>query len=113
MVSLGFMHAVAPTMFTFYNEMLDLDERHRISTLEPFDEFEEWHEKSIHYTITIAGKGIFAGTPWVRNINSRFVILSYCVYQLSALGVTIGFGNLNANIFVAHTSLRYEIWSCR
>ncbi|XP_064486847.1 tRNA wybutosine-synthesizing protein 4-like [Ornithodoros turicata] len=34
-----------------------LDDVKRIRSLEPFDEFEEWHEKCNHYALTVATKG--------------------------------------------------------
>lgn len=44
-------------MNQFYFDLLPEDERERIENLEPFDEFEEWHQKCSHYFILTASKG--------------------------------------------------------
>uniref|UniRef100_A0A8C4QQS5 tRNA wybutosine-synthesizing protein 4 n=2 Tax=Eptatretus burgeri TaxID=7764 RepID=A0A8C4QQS5_EPTBU len=36
---------------------LPFDERQRVDQLEPFDEYEEWHLKCLHYFILVASKG--------------------------------------------------------
>lgn len=41
----------------FYRRLLPADERRRVETLEPFDEFEEWHLKCAHYFILAASRG--------------------------------------------------------
>ncbi|XP_021505524.1 tRNA wybutosine-synthesizing protein 4 [Meriones unguiculatus] len=41
----------------FYRRLLPVDERRRVETLEPFDEFEEWHLKCAHYFILAASRG--------------------------------------------------------
>lgn len=48
----------------FYRCLLPADERQRVETLEPFDEFEEWHLKCSHYFILAASRGdILSETP--------------------------------------------------
>ncbi|KAM9486203.1 tRNA wybutosine-synthesizing protein 4 [Clarias gariepinus] len=44
-------------MNQFYFGLLTDDERERVEKLEPFDEFEEWHQKCSHYFILTASKG--------------------------------------------------------
>ncbi|XP_060785342.1 tRNA wybutosine-synthesizing protein 4 isoform X2 [Neoarius graeffei] len=44
-------------MNQFYFGLLTEDERERVEKLEPFDEFEEWHQKCSHYFILTASKG--------------------------------------------------------
>ena len=41
----------------FFDKMVPLAERRRVSDLEPFDEFEEWHVKCSHYIIICAFTG--------------------------------------------------------
>lgn len=43
-------------MNAFFN-LLPAEERQRISNLEPFDEYEEWHLKCSHYVILCALNG--------------------------------------------------------
>ncbi|XP_036401358.1 tRNA wybutosine-synthesizing protein 4 [Megalops cyprinoides] len=44
-------------MNQFYLGLVSEKERHRVESLEPFDEFEEWHQKCSHYFILTASKG--------------------------------------------------------
>ncbi|KAJ8255237.1 hypothetical protein GJAV_G00202630 [Gymnothorax javanicus] len=44
-------------MNRFYMDLVTEEERQRIENLEPFDEFEEWHQKCSHYFILTASKG--------------------------------------------------------
>ena len=41
----------------FYHNYLDMEEKLRISSIEPFDEYEEWHLKCSHYCVIAAFKG--------------------------------------------------------
>ncbi|KAG1946012.1 tRNA wybutosine-synthesizing protein 4 [Pimephales promelas] len=53
----GWEKCVCLDMNQFYFDLLPEDERHRVEGLEPFDEFEEWHQKCSHYFILSASKG--------------------------------------------------------
>ncbi|KAJ8283018.1 hypothetical protein COCON_G00055370 [Conger conger] len=44
-------------MNQFYLDLVSEKERHRVENLEPFDEFEEWHQKCSHYFILTASRG--------------------------------------------------------
>uniref|UniRef100_A0A8B9L0D3 tRNA wybutosine-synthesizing protein 4 n=1 Tax=Astyanax mexicanus TaxID=7994 RepID=A0A8B9L0D3_ASTMX len=44
-------------MNQFYFSLLSQDEQERVENMEPFDEFEEWHQKCSHYFILSASKG--------------------------------------------------------
>lgn len=55
-VSLGYDACECVTMTNFF-EQLDSQEQARIRALEPFDEFEEWHQKCAHYVLTFSTKG--------------------------------------------------------
>jgi len=41
----------------FYNVVVSQDERSRVESLEPFDEYEEWHLKCAHYILLTAFNG--------------------------------------------------------
>ena len=46
------------------------EERKKIMTLEPFDEFEEWHLEGCHFALMVASKGIFV--DWfLKSVNSQ------------------------------------------
>ncbi|XP_067265117.1 tRNA wybutosine-synthesizing protein 4 [Chanodichthys erythropterus] len=53
----GWEKCVCLDMNQFYFDLLPEDERQRVEGLEPFDEFEEWHQKCSHYFILSASKG--------------------------------------------------------
>jgi len=48
---------VASDMNYFYNVVVPQDERSRVESLEPFDEYEEWHLKCAHYILLTAFSG--------------------------------------------------------
>lgn len=52
-VKMGYADVQIKTMLEVY-EGIDAQERHRIDSMEEFDEMEEWREKCSHYTVTIA-----------------------------------------------------------
>ncbi|XP_043845136.1 tRNA wybutosine-synthesizing protein 4 [Dromiciops gliroides] len=55
----------------FYHSVLPLEERRRVETLEPFDEFEEWHLKCSHYFILAASTaGCVAQTPLLPPVEA-------------------------------------------
>ncbi|XP_051566377.1 tRNA wybutosine-synthesizing protein 4 [Myxocyprinus asiaticus] len=53
----GWEKCVCMNMNQFYFDLLPDGERQRVERMEPFDEFEEWHEKCSHYFILTASKG--------------------------------------------------------
>uniref|UniRef100_A0A8C6W4G3 Leucine carboxyl methyltransferase 2 n=1 Tax=Nannospalax galili TaxID=1026970 RepID=A0A8C6W4G3_NANGA len=53
----GWTACSAMDLNEFYRRLLPSDERRRVETLEPFDEFEEWHLKCAHYFILAASRG--------------------------------------------------------
>lgn len=73
---LGFEHSRSIDMNTFYyNYTPNLStEILRILSLEPFDEYEEWHLKCNHYTIVLAGQGV--GLDWTTYIPSPSITTS-------------------------------------
>ncbi|XP_072542727.1 tRNA wybutosine-synthesizing protein 4 [Salminus brasiliensis] len=53
----GWDECVCLDMNQFYFSLLSQEERERVENMEPFDEFEEWHQKCSHYFILSASKG--------------------------------------------------------
>ncbi|KAK2850337.1 hypothetical protein Q7C36_009120 [Tachysurus vachellii] len=53
----GWEKCVCLDMNQFYFGFLTEDERLKVEKLEPFDEFEEWHQKCSHYFVLTASKG--------------------------------------------------------
>ncbi|KAL4616597.1 tRNA wybutosine-synthesizing protein 4-like, partial [Arapaima gigas] len=57
----GWDRCVCMDMNQFYLGLLSEEERCRVENLEPFDEFEEWHQKCSHYFILTASNGSVTG----------------------------------------------------
>ncbi len=57
-------------MTEFY-QSLSISEKQRINLLEPFDEFEDFYDKCIHYTLVLAGKGVCDQNVSTRWINAK------------------------------------------
>ena len=53
----GWDSARSETMLSVYDNHVSLEEKHRISRLEIFDEIEEWQMLMSHYSLTVAVKG--------------------------------------------------------
>ncbi|XP_056611537.1 tRNA wybutosine-synthesizing protein 4 [Triplophysa dalaica] len=53
----GWDKCICLNMNEFYFDLLPEDERQKVEGLEPFDEYEEWHQKCSHYFILTASKG--------------------------------------------------------
>ncbi|RVE61161.1 hypothetical protein OJAV_G00168000 [Oryzias javanicus] len=53
----GWQQCVCLDMNQFYFGLVSEEERHRVESLEPFDEYEEWHQKCSHYFILTASAG--------------------------------------------------------
>ncbi|XP_066542635.1 tRNA wybutosine-synthesizing protein 4 [Hoplias malabaricus] len=53
----GWEKCVCLDMNQFYFNFLSEDERERVEQIEPFDEYEEWHQKCSHYFILTASNG--------------------------------------------------------
>uniref|UniRef100_A0A668B046 tRNA wybutosine-synthesizing protein 4 n=1 Tax=Myripristis murdjan TaxID=586833 RepID=A0A668B046_9TELE len=53
----GWDQCVCLDMNDFYLGLLPEEERCRVESLEPFDEYEEWHQKCTHYFILTASRG--------------------------------------------------------
>jgi len=54
----GWSSAAAADMNYFYNVVVSQDERSCVESLEPFDEYEEWHLKCAHYVLLSAFNGL-------------------------------------------------------
>ena len=68
-LNLAYQHVRSVDMNSFfYNHTSDLEiEILRILSLEPFDEYEEWHQKCNHYTVLLAGRG--RGTEFIASLT--------------------------------------------
>ncbi|KAG7231789.1 hypothetical protein INR49_009995 [Caranx melampygus] len=53
----GWEQCVCLDMNDFYLRLVPEEERSRVELLEPFDEYEEWHQKCSHYFILTASRG--------------------------------------------------------
>ncbi|XP_063743083.1 tRNA wybutosine-synthesizing protein 4 isoform X2 [Eleginops maclovinus] len=53
----GWEQCVCLDMNAFYFGLVPEEERSRVESLEPFDEYEEWHQKCSHYFILTASRG--------------------------------------------------------
>ncbi|XP_034042461.1 tRNA wybutosine-synthesizing protein 4 [Thalassophryne amazonica] len=53
----GWEHCVCVDMNNFYLDLVPEEERLRVEHLEPFDEYEEWHQKCSHYFVLTASRG--------------------------------------------------------
>ncbi|XP_030283503.1 tRNA wybutosine-synthesizing protein 4 [Sparus aurata] len=53
----GWEQCVCLDMNVFYLGLVPEEERGRVDSLEPFDEYEEWHQKCSHYFILTASRG--------------------------------------------------------
>ncbi|KAM7407026.1 hypothetical protein PAMA_002980 [Pampus argenteus] len=56
-LDLGWEQCVCLDMNDFYLKLVAEEERCRVESLEPFDEYEEWHQKCSHYFILTASQG--------------------------------------------------------
>eukprot|EP00794_Sanderia_malayensis_P003810 gene3810-4338_t len=56
-ISMGWTTVNVINMNEFYYDVVSNEERDRIDKLEPFDEFEEWHQKCYHYSVVAAFSG--------------------------------------------------------
>ncbi|XP_071339977.1 tRNA wybutosine-synthesizing protein 4 [Trachinotus anak] len=55
----GWEQCLCLDMNDFYLGLVPEEERSRVEILEPFDEYEEWHQKCSHYFILTASRGSF------------------------------------------------------
>ncbi|XP_078795157.1 tRNA wybutosine-synthesizing protein 4 isoform X4 [Oryzias latipes] len=53
----GWQQCVTLDMNQFYLGLVSEEERDRVESLEPFDEYEDWHQKCAHYFILTASTG--------------------------------------------------------
>ncbi|KAI6646674.1 tRNA wybutosine-synthesizing protein 4 isoform X1 [Oopsacas minuta] len=66
---LAYEHVRSVDMNSFFYNHTSLleDEVIRIQSLEPFDEYEEWHQKCNHYTVLLAGRA--KGTEFIASLS--------------------------------------------
>lgn len=56
----GYSDVFCKDMYEVYSKMLDGNDVKRISRIEWFDEFEEWHLIQSHYCLLVAAQGSFS-----------------------------------------------------
>ncbi|NXQ30077.1 TYW4 protein, partial [Alaudala cheleensis] len=64
----GWTECSVMDMNEFFTCCIPEDEQQRVQTLEPFDEYEEWHLKCSHYFVLAASKGM--EPPWTPLLPS-------------------------------------------
>ena len=71
-------------MYDVYSKMLDGNDVRRISKIEWFDEFEEWHLIQAHYCLLVAAQGSF--DHWFSELtkNASFSV-SFVIRVLSVV----------------------------
>ncbi|NWT62620.1 TYW4 protein, partial [Erythrocercus mccallii] len=66
----GWTECSVMDMNVFFTCCIPEDEQQRVQTLEPFDEYEEWHLKCSHYFVLAASKGMEpAWTPLLPSVT--------------------------------------------
>ncbi|XP_066993126.2 tRNA wybutosine-synthesizing protein 4 [Anabrus simplex] len=69
----GWTSCSSQSVFDIFTQITDLVERRRVLSLEPFDEFEEWHLKCCHYALTIASNGDMSYWPECLTTSSSCI----------------------------------------
>ncbi|KAG5851677.1 hypothetical protein ANANG_G00054190 [Anguilla anguilla] len=69
----GWERCTCLDMNQFYLDLVPEKERCRVENLEPFDEFEEWHQKCSHYFILTASKGSLTSQALVSPLSESSV----------------------------------------
>ncbi|XP_045909416.1 tRNA wybutosine-synthesizing protein 4 [Micropterus dolomieu] len=72
----GWEECVCLDMNDFYLGLVPEEERCRVESLEPFDEYEEWHQKCSHYFILTASRG---------SLMAQALLLHAPVYPVSSV----------------------------
>ena len=77
---LGFTSVFCRDMYDVYSKMLDGNDVKRISRIEWFDEFEEWHLIQAHYCLLVAAQGSFDSwfSELTKNASFSVSFKSFC-----------------------------------
>ncbi|XP_037344203.2 tRNA wybutosine-synthesizing protein 4 [Pungitius pungitius] len=86
----GWEQCVCLDMNAFYLGMLPEEERRRVESLEPFDEYEEWHQKCSHYFILTASRGPSMAQTLLTPAPAPSIVPSWSPAALSARPVALG-----------------------
>uniref|UniRef100_A0A3B5LLP1 tRNA wybutosine-synthesizing protein 4 n=1 Tax=Xiphophorus couchianus TaxID=32473 RepID=A0A3B5LLP1_9TELE len=100
----GWERCVCVDMNAFYLGLVPQEERDRIETLEPFDEYEEWHQKCSHYFILTASRGALMEQALLSQASVPSVSPSWGSTQLKASTVPVCLEGLG----LASTWMRLE-----
>uniref|UniRef100_T1JAC5 tRNA wybutosine-synthesizing protein 4 n=1 Tax=Strigamia maritima TaxID=126957 RepID=T1JAC5_STRMM len=81
-LNLGWENVDITNMSSFYDSLIRDDEKRRVESIEPFDEYEEWHLKCNHYILVCAMKGLSDfNIPHISsnlNINRKQFTWKFC-----------------------------------
>ncbi|KAG7463300.1 tRNA wybutosine-synthesizing protein 4 [Solea senegalensis] len=97
----GWEQCVCLDMNDFYLRLVPEEERRRVDVLEPFDEYEEWHQKCSHYFILTASRGSCTAQALLTNPPAAAVQPSQgvAVLGVSAVSVSVeGLGMASASL---------------
>ncbi|KAM8855836.1 tRNA wybutosine-synthesizing protein 4 [Spinachia spinachia] len=86
----GWEQCVCLDMNDFYLGMVAEEERCRVESLEPFDEYEEWHQKCSHYFILTASRGPLMAQALLTPAPAAGVRPSWSPTALSVRTVPVG-----------------------
>uniref|UniRef100_A0A3B5ALD7 tRNA wybutosine-synthesizing protein 4 n=1 Tax=Stegastes partitus TaxID=144197 RepID=A0A3B5ALD7_9TELE len=82
----GWEQCVCLDMNDFYLGLVPEEERGRVESLEPFDEYEEWHQKCSHYFILTASRGCLTEQALLAHPPGSFIVQTVPV-SMEGLGM--------------------------
>ncbi|XP_046390028.1 tRNA wybutosine-synthesizing protein 4-like [Ischnura elegans] len=68
-LNLGWSSCCAASVLDIYLQNASKEEQSRVLSLEPFDEYEEWHAKCCHYSLSVATKGVLVQWNHLSNVT--------------------------------------------
>ncbi|XP_076012442.1 tRNA wybutosine-synthesizing protein 4 [Genypterus blacodes] len=83
----GWEECVCLDMNDFYLGFVPEEERSRVESLEPFDEYEEWHQKCSHYFILTASRGSLSAQALLTHPSVSLLALMRPSWSPTALSV--------------------------
>ncbi|XP_069033486.1 tRNA wybutosine-synthesizing protein 4 isoform X2 [Embiotoca jacksoni] len=85
----GWEQCVCLDMNEFYFGLVPEEERSRVESLEPFDEYEEWHQKCSHYFILTASRGSLVDQALLAPASALSISPSWSPTALSVHAVPV------------------------
>ncbi|KAK2840324.1 hypothetical protein Q5P01_014064 [Channa striata] len=90
----GWERCVCLDMNDFYLGLVPEEERCRVESLEPFDEYEEWHQKCSHYFILTASRGSLLAQCLLRRPSAPRICPSWSPRALHVKTVPVSMEGL-------------------